>query len=102
MADFIKFDPSDFSEDELVSAARGERTGLKPQLAVVLLRAKLGDAAERRLAEFATDESLDSRTRHAAVAELRRLPGSRALLNTLRTSADQLVADEAAKAFDDT
>jgi hypothetical protein len=97
--DSVTFDPKDFSEEELVQAARGERAGLKPQLAVVLLQAKLGDAAEQLLTELATDESLDSRTRHAAVSQLRTFPAARGVLGRLARSPDEIVAAAAVEAL---
>jgi hypothetical protein len=99
MSDSVTFDPKDFSEEELVLAARGERAELKPQLAVVLLRAKLGDAAEQLLTEFATDESLDTRARHAAVSQLGAFPAARGVLDRLADSSDEIVAAAAAKAL---
>lgn len=99
MSDYAVVDPADFTTEELMSAARGEVKALKPQLAVVLLRAKLSDAAEQQLTDLARDGNVDPRVRHAATLELASFPSARKTLELLATSSEPLVADAAAKAL---
>jgi hypothetical protein len=99
MSDYAIVDPADFTAEELISAARGEVKALKPQLAVVLLRAKLNDDAEQQLTDLARDDTVDPRARHAATLELASLPSARKALEALQTSSEPLVADAAAKAL---
>ncbi len=99
MSDYAVISPAAFTTDDLMSAAKGGVKALKPQLAVVLLRAKLGDAAEQLLTLLARDGNVDPRARHAATLELASLPAARGTLEALLTSPDQLVADAAAEAL---
>ena len=99
MPDSITYDPRDFNVDELIGAARGGHPKLKPQVAIALLRAKLGDEAEDTLVQLADDESLDARARHAAVSQLGSFPTARGTLARLAQSADPLVAEGAAEAM---
>lgn len=99
MSDYAVEDPAAFTTEELMSAARGQVKAFKPQLAVVLLRAKLGDAAEQQLTDLARDGNVDPRVRHAATLELTSIPSARDTLESLVTSSEQLVADAAAKAL---
>ncbi len=101
MSDYITHDPRKFTERELLAAARGESKQLKPQLAVSLLRAKLGPSAPEPLAELATDERVDPRARRSAVLELARYPGAREVLADLARSPDNFVAAAAAEALDE-
>jgi hypothetical protein len=99
MADSITYHPDQWSEDELLRAARRERLDLKPQVAVALLRSKLGDRAQPVLSGLASDESLDPRTRQAAVGHLRDFPAARGLLESLSRSPDEAISAAAAKAL---
>jgi len=99
MADSVTYHPDQFSEDELTSAARGERPGLKPAVAVALLHAKLGDGAQPVLSTLASDESLDPRTRQAAVRRLGGFPAARGILESLSRSPNEAVSAAAAKAL---
>jgi hypothetical protein len=99
MPDFAVIDPAEFTAEELMSAARGEVKELKPQVAIVLLHAKLGDEAEQQLTDLARDGALDPRARHAATLELASFPSARTTLESLRTSSVDLVADAAVKAL---
>lgn len=98
MSDYVTLDPNDFTDDELLSAARGETKHLKPQLAVTLLRAKLGPSAEQPLVELATDETVDQRARQSAVLELAGYAGARGVLTELAHSPNDVVAAAAAQA----
>jgi len=99
MADYTTVDPRDFTEEELLSGARGESKQLKPQLAVTLLHAKLGPSAEQPLTRLAADEAVDPRARQSAVLELAPYAGARDVLTTLTGSSDDLVATAAARAL---
>ena len=68
MAEQITLDPKDYSEQTLKQAINGEISAIKPQLAVVLLTAKLGAAAEPHLIASASDKDLDVRVRLAAIS----------------------------------
>jgi hypothetical protein len=99
VSDFAVFDPAHFTFEELMSAARGGTTSLKPQLAVTLLKAKLGDAAIPQLADLARDAGVEPRARHAATLALASFSSARQILVSLSTSPDRIVADAAAQAL---
>jgi hypothetical protein len=99
MSDYITLDPKVISVEVLEQAARGGSTQIKPQLAVVLLKAKLGSGAEPYLAACASDEQLDVRVRRAAIEELAQFEGAKELLRTLTHSANPLVSETAARAL---
>ncbi|HEY8766185.1 MAG TPA: HEAT repeat domain-containing protein [Dehalococcoidia bacterium] len=99
MSDYVTLDPQSFTDDELLSAARGETTYLNPQLAVTLLRAKLGPSAEQPLVELAIDETVDQRVRQAAVLELAGYARARDVLTELARSPNDIVAAAAAQAL---
>jgi hypothetical protein len=99
MSDYVTLDPRNFTNEELLSAARGETKQLKPQLAVTLLRAKLGPSAEQPLVELATDETVDLRARQSAALELAGYAGARDVLTDLARSSNDIVATAAAQAL---
>jgi hypothetical protein len=99
MSDSAVYDPADFTIEELTRAARGEIKTLSPQLAVTLMRAKLGEEAVQQLTELARDDTADPRGRHAATLALAAFPSARQTLDSLRTSSERLVADAAAEAL---
>jgi len=101
MSDSITYHPDQFDEDELVRAAHGDHFELKPQVAVALLRSKLGDAAEPVLSGLASDESLDPRTRQAAIKHLQAFPAARGLLENLSRSPDAVVSAAATEVLSD-
>jgi len=101
MTDQIKLDSKDYSEQTLHSAIHGENPHLKPQLAVVLLKAKLGAAAEEHLASIASNEALDVRTRLAAIKELADFDGAKPVLKTLSQSRNELIAQSASQVLQD-
>jgi hypothetical protein len=95
MSDFKTYDPANFTTEELTRAARGEAKELKPQLAVALLRAKLGDDAEPLLLDLVRSDEADPRARHAAILALASFPSARQVLVSLATSPERLVAEAA-------
>lgn len=99
MTDQITLDPDDYSEQTLKQAIHGEIPEIKPQLAVVLLRAKLGAAAEPHLVASASDKDLDIRVRLAAIKELGDFEGAKPLLKTLSQSAHPLISQSASQAL---
>ena len=99
VSDFTVVDPAHFTVEELMSAARGEKVALKPQLAVTLLKAKLGEAAAPQLTELARDTAVDLRARHAATLALASFPSARHVLVSLSTAPERLIADAAAQAL---
>ena len=99
MTDHITLDPKDYSEQMLQKAIRGEVLEIKPQLAVVLLRAKLNAAAEPHLATIASDNELDVRVRLAAIKELASFEGAKPLLKNLSRSANALISQSASQAL---
>lgn len=100
MTDIAKYDPAAFSVDELVSTAQGFGTAVSPQLAVTLLRAKLGEKSLPTLSMLARDDKTDRRARAAATHELHAFAAARPLLNELKESHDSLVADAAVRAIE--
>ncbi|WHZ26429.1 MAG: hypothetical protein OJF51_001224 [Nitrospira sp.] len=99
MSDQITLDPNNFSEQTLQEAAHGRSATIKPQLAVVLLKAKLGAASEPHLATLASDEQVDPRVRQQAIRELSEFPGAKALLKKLSGSSNPLVSQSASQAL---
>jgi hypothetical protein len=99
MSDFIVLDPARYTVDELRSAAKGELKALKPQVAVTLLKAKLGEQAAEELTALARDNAADPRARHAATLALASFPSAREALVSLSSSAEPLVAQAAAEAL---
>ncbi|MHA3022645.1 hypothetical protein ACXPWS_20620 [Mycobacterium sp. BMJ-28] len=99
MTDSVTYHPDDFSVDDLVGAVHGRSGALTPQVAVALLRAKLGDGALDTLTSVAQDTALDRRVRSAAVRELASFDVARGTLQELATSADVLVAEAAVNAL---
>jgi hypothetical protein len=97
--DAVTYDPGDFTVEELLAAAHGESKTLSPQLAVTLLRAKLGDGAEHQLTTLARDDTADPRARHAAALALAEFPSARPILNELADSPHPLVAEGARQAL---
>lgn len=100
MTDQIKLDSKDYSEQTLHKAIHGEVPEIKPQLAIVLLRAKLGAAAEEHLSSIASNDKLDVRVRLAAIKELAHYEGARPLLKTLSQSTNELIAQSATQALE--
>jgi hypothetical protein len=99
MSDYAVYNPAEFTTEGLIVAARGKSKQLSSQLAVALLRAKLGDEAEEELAELACDDTADPRGRHAATLALGSYPSARETLIALTVSSEKLVADAAAQAL---
>lgn len=99
MAEQITLDPKDYSEQTLKQAINGEIPAIKPQLAVVLLTAKLGAAAEPHLVASASDKDLDVRIRLAAIKELANFEGAKPLLKTLSESTHPLISQSASEAL---
>jgi hypothetical protein len=99
MAEQITLDPKDYSEQTLKQAIHGEIRAIKPQLAVALLAAKLGPAAEPHLVASASDENLDVRVRLAAIKELANFEGAKPLLKTLSKSTHPLISRSASEAL---
>lgn len=95
----ITLDPKDFSEQILLQAIHGEYPDIKPQIGVVLLRAKLGAAAEPHLTALASDEKLDSRIRLTVINELANYKGAKTLLKNLSQSTNSLISQSAAQAL---
>lgn len=100
MSDFGIYSPAGFTVEELMRAARGEEKNLAPQLAVTLLKAKLGDEAEQPLVNLARDDTADPRGRHAATIALMSYPSARQTLALLADSPQRLVAEAAAQALE--
>jgi hypothetical protein len=99
MVSQIRLDPNDFSVEVLEQAARGGSIDIKPQLAVVLLKAKLGTGAESHLAALASDEQLDVRVRRVAIEKLAEFKGADRLLKTLTQSTNSWVSHAASRAL---
>src|SRR4051812_38375249 len=99
MSDFIVLDPKRFSVEELRTAARGEIKALQPQVAVTLLKAKLGENAAEQLIGLARDTAVDPRARHAATLALATFASAREALLSLSASPDPLVAQAADEAL---
>ncbi|MFD7917156.1 hypothetical protein ACFV30_41885 [Streptomyces sp. NPDC059752] len=97
--DYVVYNPADFTTEELASAARGEVAALSPQLAVTLLRAKLGDEAAELLTGLARDDTADPRGRYAAALALASYPSARQTLASLADSSERLVAEAASQAL---
>jgi hypothetical protein len=100
MSDRAVYNPADFTTEHLARAARGEAKELAPQLAVTLLRAKLGDEATGVLTELARDEKADPRGRGAATRALGSYPSARGTLASLTESPEWLVAEAATQALE--
>jgi hypothetical protein len=99
MSDFKTYDPANFTTQELIEATRGGAKELKPQLAVTLLRAKLGDDAERVLLDLVRSDETDLRARHTATLALASFPAARQDLVSLAASPDRLIAQAATEAL---
>ena len=99
MSDYIVVDPARYTVDELLSAARGQVKTLQAQVAVTLLKAKLGEQAAPQLIELARDSALDPRARHAATLALASFPSAQDTLVSLSSSAEPLIAQAAAEAL---
>ena len=99
MANEMTLNPEDFSVEALEEAARGGSDSIKPQLAVVLLKAKLGAGAESYLAACASDESLDVRVRRVAIEELAQFSGAKERLRALTKSENPTVSEAASRAL---
>jgi hypothetical protein len=99
MSDFITLDPKDISVEDLERAAHGGSLSMKPQLAVVLLKAKLGLAAEPHLMALASDDQLDVRVRRVAIEELSQSKGAKELLKGLTRSANPVLSEAASRAL---
>ncbi|HYI27317.1 MAG TPA: hypothetical protein VD863_05645 [Bradyrhizobium sp.] len=99
MANEMTFNPKDFSVEVLEEATRGRSHYIKPQLAVVLLKAKLGAGAESYLAACACDEGLDVRVRRVAIEELAPFSGAKELLKALTESGNPWVSEAASQAL---
>lgn len=99
MANEMTLNPKDFSVEVLEEAARGGSGSIKPQLAVVLLKAKLGAGAESYLAAYASDEGLDVRVRRVAIEELAQFSGAKERLKALAESGNPIVSEAASRAL---
>ena len=99
MSDYITHDPKSYSVEVLEQAARGGDIQIKPQLAIVLLKAKLGSGAEPYLAACASDEQLDVRVRRVAIEELGDFKGANELLKELTKSTNPLLSEAASRAL---
>ena len=97
MTNEMTFNPEDFSVEVLEEAARGGSDFIKPQLAVVLLKAKLGASAEPYLAACASDEGLDVRVRRVAIEQLAEFSGAKGRLRALTESGNPLVSEAASR-----
>ncbi|MEW1737498.1 hypothetical protein AB0346_16245 [Nocardia beijingensis] len=92
-------DPARFSIDELEAAARGESVKLTAPKAVVVLRAKLGNAATERLVGIAATNDFDLRARQVAIQQLTELPDTGNELRQLAQIADERIASLAREAL---
>jgi hypothetical protein len=99
MANEMTLNPKDFSVEVLEQATRGGSDCIKPQLAVVLLKAKLGAGAESYLAACASDEGRDVRVRRVAIEELAQFSGAKERLKALTESENPLVSEAASQAL---
>ena len=92
MIDQITLNPKDFSVEVLKEATRGGPDSIRPQLAVVLLKAKLGPGAESYLAACASDEGLDVRVWGLAIEELAQFSGAKERLKALTEIGESIRA----------
>ncbi|MFI1700695.1 hypothetical protein ACH419_32670 [Streptomyces bobili] len=99
MSDYAVYNPADFTTEDLATAARGKMASLSPQLAVTLLRAKLGGDAAGPLTGLARDDTADPRGRYAAALALASYPSARQTLASLADSSERLVAEAAGQAL---
>lgn len=98
MPDVAIYNPADYASEDLRRAARGELVNMPPQLAVILLREKLGEKALPELIVLALDDTVDPRARHAATLALGSFPSAQeaqGALASLKDSPIRLVADAA-------